>query len=147
MVINEVIDIIFEVSIDQYDQEIFHFRNKAISREEFILLHHHEYGDSNGRSVNNHRYEYEYTFSNKHLDKRGMEFLFEITIDADVDEMVGSVLMENDYKLSEEACMTFYDLGLDICYNPTGDNDYNDYETYDKEAIMRRYTIKSIIED
>lgn len=141
----DIINALFEVSLDEQGQEIFSFRNKAISNQIFLMEHYHEYGIGKPRA--NNVYEFDYTFSNQEAGKLRVEYLMDITIDSDSQTASGKVTMARDYGLRDSACMSFYNLGLELGYhNGEGDAVFDGFIPYDKEAIQRRHTIKSIIE-
>lgn len=56
----------------------------------------------------------------------------------------GFLTMVNDLRLDDDKCVTLYEVGIDIAY--VSDKEHDTISYYDKEAIMRRYRIKNIIE-
>lgn len=64
-----------------------------------------------------------------------------ISIILDLYDVEGHFEMGQDLELKPDICATIYNSGLDINYI----NDNGLTTTYDKEAIMRRWTIENII--
>lgn len=79
----------------------------------------------------------------------GKDFMISVSMDS---RLYGGFLrMEYDFDLSDETCIFLYDYNFEILYYvPVSDSDQSrlnikESVSYDKEAIIRRYTIKNII--
>lgn len=128
-------------------KDIYLFKNKDITREPLYL----------NREVYLNRHnqeEFQYSFRTlssirKNSDEVSMNertYNLDIYIDEDSREVTGEMIMLDDYKLSDSACMTFYDLDIEVGYVSDDDNFPKiKHIYYDKTAIMRRNIIKNII--
>lgn len=57
----------------------------------------------------------------------------------------GQLILPGDI-LSEESCVKMFELNIEIYWECYSNGIGRDYDTYDREAIMRRHTIRKIIE-
>ncbi len=72
-------------------------------------------------------------------------FTFNIEIDNNTGKVSGQMIMNDDYKLSEDTCMVFFNMNLNVGYvSAIGQPIKNHY--YDRDSITRLRTIKSILD-
>lgn len=139
----KILNSLFEIKkvngVDHY-----YFRNKSICAEPVFLY------------MNDHFIEpghddyYELSFRNDYAmvndsgprNDRSRIFNMDINIEKKSKKVSGDMIMVDDYNLSDDACVTFYNLGLNVGYL---DPDGEDFIYYDKAVIMRRNTIENII--
>lgn len=122
----------------------YYFRNKSIC-DEPVFLYMNDHVMESG-----HDDEYELSFRNEYAmvndsgpwDERSRVFNMDINIKKKSKKVSGDMLMVDDYNLSDDACVTFFNLGLNVGYlDPDGEN----FIYYDKAVIKRRNTINKII--
>lgn len=126
-------------------KDVYLFKNKDITREPLFLNREVHFTEHNTEV-------YQYSFRNNSSMKnysvdyieKNRTYTLDIFIDIDSRHTDGVMTMYDDYKLSDSACMSFYELDLAVGYYII-DDDVIKTIYYDKAAIMRRNTIKKII--
>ncbi len=126
--------------LDSHGSKGYYFKDTSVSTDCFgmYMEDHKLMGGSQVYQLSYHSTNDDRSFNNTHV------FTFYIVINETPGSIRGKVTMGDDYKLSDETCMLFFNLNLNICY--AIERNFSDFVYYDRTVIERRYAIKNIIE-
>ncbi len=152
VIIGEVLPELFDIVVNKdvvldarRPSYLYYFKDKTISKDGFrVLSSEITTEDVNGRSQEIVCVEMVKTITpNDRYDRIDVDLIFNNPQYGTPRDDHGVIRMNKDAKLSDQSCVALFKMGINILYYCP---DAMDYVGYNRTLIMRRHTIKNILE-